>query len=34
VQLTQLERQRLNEDLAGVRTLLNTVANLNSGGGK
>jgi hypothetical protein len=34
VQLTQLERQRLNEDLVGIRAVLNSVANLSSGGGK
>jgi len=33
-QLTQAERQRLNEDLVGLRSTLNTVANLNGGGGK
>lgn len=34
VQLTQAERQRLNEDLVSLRSTLNTVANLNGGGGK
>jgi hypothetical protein len=34
VQLTQPERQRLNEDLVGIRAVLNSVANLSGGGGK
>jgi hypothetical protein len=33
-QLTQADRQRLHEDLVSLRSTLNTVANLNSGGGK
>ncbi len=34
VQLTQPDRQRLNEDLVSLRGLLNSVANITSGGGK
>jgi len=34
VQLTQQERQRLNEDLVGIRAVLNSVANLSNGAGK
>jgi hypothetical protein len=34
VQLTQPERQRLNEDLVVIRAVLNSVANLSNGGGK
>jgi hypothetical protein len=34
VQLTQPERQRLNEGLVGIRAVLNSVANLSCGGGK
>jgi hypothetical protein len=34
VQLTQLERQRLSEDLVTIRSLLNSVVNLSGGGGK
>jgi hypothetical protein len=33
-QLTPQERQRLTEDIVNLRAVLNTVANLNSGGGK
>jgi hypothetical protein len=34
VQLTQPERQRLNEDLVVIRAVLNSVANLSNGSGK
>jgi hypothetical protein len=34
VQLTQPERQRLNEDLVVIRAVLNSVVNLSGGGGK
>jgi hypothetical protein len=34
LQLTQQERQRLSEDLVTIRAVLNSVANLNNGGGK
>jgi hypothetical protein len=34
VQFTRLERQRLNEDLVSLRAVLNSVANVASGGGK
>ena len=34
VQLTQPERQRLNEDLVGIRAVLNSVTNLSNGSGK
>jgi hypothetical protein len=34
VQLTQLERQRLNEDLVVIRAVLNSVVNISNGSGK
>jgi hypothetical protein len=33
VQLTRLERQRLNEDLVGIRSTLNSLVNISNGGG-
>jgi hypothetical protein len=34
VQLTLPERQGLNEDLVGIRAILNSVANISNGSGK
>ena len=34
VQLTPLERQRISEDLVAIRAVLNSLANVASGGGK